>query len=1093
MAKIDRPCIVAGNDTTLYIQLKEFQNGEYVDFDLNQVTDLKVELICAKDNYIYEIPFHIDEQYSNLIICDLKYTQYHTNTSYGIRVTGKNSDDKHFTWCMMPREGFIVVSNTSGLHLTDETQQLSFNGLVGWGISKYVNADWDENDPTEAGYIKNKPDIDGMIDSALENYYDKTETDALLEEKADTSDLDDYYNKGEVDGMLNNKVDTSTLNSDYYNKNTVDNLLDAKADTSDLNNYYDKTQTDTLLNQKADTSDLNNKQDTLISGTNIKTINNQSLLGSGNIDIQGGGTQVQANWAETDTSDPSYIQNKPFVPYDQYGNLLVQGYTGSNIITNNILSGSNSIMGDLYNSILGGSGNIIGARQFINWNLNQNIMLGWQCSIDNVHTSLIIGENCNINTPASGALIIGQDNIVYNTSWHTDIRNREPIFILGKGNKMGYNTDGLGWNIANKYMIGNYLTCEGDRDPGLYIGQYNKYFYLDQNNDPVYVPYDDALLTVGNGQFGANLNALILDEHNQLYIQPYNSNSNNDNIYEDVDGMINVAKQLASLTPYDYSTDYFTIVSLEDNNTISWKTNDSSYNKDISVSTDNGSTWTQYTSSVSGTVIATLNTDDKVLIKGSNASYGTASYYCNINTSNTCKVEGNIMSLIYGDNFKGQTSLTETYTFRNLFGSNNFTSAENLVLPATTLTNYCYYRMFIWKSNLQIPPKELPAITLSTSSYEEMFAYCSSLTIAPVIKATVGANSCCKKMFMMCSSLTKAPDLLFDDMMYVIGGFVSMFENCTSLNFVKCLASSTSLTHEYDWLLGVSATGTFIKKDNTSWSRGSSGIPTGWNVYNASQDVPAMKYDIPASPVQSNWNESDSSSLAYIQNKPTIPAAPVQSDWNESDSSSLAYIQNKPTIPAAQVQSDWNQSDNTAVDYIKNKPTSFGDTNYDIDVMWMLSQEWQNGAKYCKLIIDNIAVKKDNVVVWDSYTDFRYYNSIDQILTYIENTYGIGNKWQYDGYVLGQIPTFTKDLRKYYISLPSSSAIAGGKKLNYGDTLSIQFYYNSNSNNTFKQITIPLLSAGSVTSSTTGMKIEVVAALPANPDTNTIYLCIASS
>lgn len=51
-----------------------------------------------------------------------------------------------------------------------------------------------------------------------------------------------------------------------------------------------------------------------------------------------------------------------------------------------------------------------------------------------------------------------------------------------------------------------------------------------------------------------------------------------------------------------------------------------------------------------------------------------------------------------------------------------------------------------------------------------------------------------------------------------------------------------------------------------------------------------------------------------------VPAQ-VQSNWNESDTESPAYIQNKPTIPAAQVQSDWNQSDDTAVDYIKNKPT----------------------------------------------------------------------------------------------------------------------------------------------------------------------------
>lgn len=34
---------------------------------------------------------------------------------------------------------------------------------------------------------------------------------------------------------------------------------------------------------------LNNKQDVLVSGENIKTINNQSLLGSGDISISGGG------------------------------------------------------------------------------------------------------------------------------------------------------------------------------------------------------------------------------------------------------------------------------------------------------------------------------------------------------------------------------------------------------------------------------------------------------------------------------------------------------------------------------------------------------------------------------------------------------------------------------------------------------------------------------------------------------------------------------------------------------------------------------------------------------------------------------------
>ena len=51
--------------------------------------------------------------------------------------------------------------------------------------------------------------------------------------------------------------------------------------------------TGTLSNQTDLASALNSKQDTLISGTNIKTINNQSLLGSGNIDIQGGGGEAK--------------------------------------------------------------------------------------------------------------------------------------------------------------------------------------------------------------------------------------------------------------------------------------------------------------------------------------------------------------------------------------------------------------------------------------------------------------------------------------------------------------------------------------------------------------------------------------------------------------------------------------------------------------------------------------------------------------------------------------------------------------------------------------------------------------------------------
>ena len=75
---------------------------------------------------------------------------------------------------------------------------------------------------------------------------------------------------------------------------------------------------------------------------------------------------------------------------------------------------------------------------------------------------------------------------------------------------------------------------------------------------------------------------------------------------------------------------------------------------------------------------------------------------------------------------------------------------------------------------------------------------------------------------------------------------------------------------------------------------------------------------IPAAPVQSDWSVTNTTSLAYIKNKPTIPASPVQSDWNVTDSTSLAYIKNKPTELG--VQSNWNESSTTSLAYIQNKP-----------------------------------------------------------------------------------------------------------------------------------------------------------------------------
>ena len=339
---------------------------------------------------------------------------------------------------------------------------------------------------------------------------------------------------------------------------------------------------------------------------------------------------------------------------------------------------------------------------------------------------------------------------------------------------------------------------------------------------------------------------------------------------------------------HDYSKDYFTIVSLEDNNDIGWKTQDNTIKKSISVSTDNGATWLSYNPSTTGSKLATLNNGDKLLIKGNNIWYqgsGVSRIY--FTSTKNFHIEGNIMSLSYGDNFYGQTSLDETvnWHFKNIFfGCTKLISAENLILPATTLAYGCYESMFDGCTSLSKAPI-LPATKLASSCYSGMFAGCSSLTKAPDLPATTLANSCYDGMFDGCTSLTTAPELqattlatncygyMFENCTslttapelpattlanlcyrYMFYGCTSlstapelpattlanqcykyMFDGCKSLNYIKCLATDISATEcTSAWLADVSSSGTFVKDASmTSWTTGSNGIPSGWTVQNA--------------------------------------------------------------------------------------------------------------------------------------------------------------------------------------------------------------------------------------------------------------------
>lgn len=229
---------------------------------------------------------------------------------------------------------------------------------------------------------------------------------------------------------------------------------------------------------------------------------------------------------------------------------------------------------------------------------------------------------------------------------------------------------------------------------------------------------------------------------------------------------------------HDYSLDYLTFESLEDDNLIFIN----GYSGvAIQYSTDDGTSWTSATTVGGNTQLATIDTGEKILIKGNNSVYAQGGNYMRFKCSKQANISGNIMSLIYGDNYIGQVTFPSdtTYNFSDIFsGAINIINAENLILPATTLTTGCY---------------------------ANMFNGCTSLTKAPVLPATILTGSC----------------------------YMNMFYGCSSLNYIKMLATNIPyLDCLFYWTQSVSATGTFVKDSNTTLPSGASGIPEGWTVIN---------------------------------------------------------------------------------------------------------------------------------------------------------------------------------------------------------------------------------------------------------------------
>ena len=207
-------------------------------------------------------------------------------------------------------------------------------------------------------------------------------------------------------------------------------------------------------------------------------------------------------------------------------------------------------------------------------------------------------------------------------------------------------------------------------------------------------------------------------------------------------------------------------------------------------------TWTSATSSTS--ISATKG--EMVFFRASGLTASSSSGIGSFTISNgDCNVGGNIMSMVYGADFKGKTEITQTYQFYKLFYSGSSTGvgivdASGLALPATTLTDGCYGYVFQDQNKLTYPPA-LPAMVLAYECYRGMFVRCTSLVNAPALPATSLGDGCYRAMFYQCTSLVNPPEL--PSTILKEHCYDNMFYGCQSLVTAPMLPAKTLLPYCY--------------------------------------------------------------------------------------------------------------------------------------------------------------------------------------------------------------------------------------------------------------------------------------------------------
>lgn len=206
------------------------------------------------------------------------------------------------------------------------------------------------------GYVDSQTGTAPAFANLTGSPYDNTNLADALNDKYDASNPDGYitgitssdvitalgytpYNSTNPNGYQANKIETIKVNGTTQTITSKAVDISVPTNNNQLTNGAGYITSSALSGYATETyvdTELASKQDTLVSGTNIKTINSTSILGSGNISVA---TSAQGALADTAlqpndniselTNNAGYITSSALAPYALSADLATVATSGS--------------------------------------------------------------------------------------------------------------------------------------------------------------------------------------------------------------------------------------------------------------------------------------------------------------------------------------------------------------------------------------------------------------------------------------------------------------------------------------------------------------------------------------------------------------------------------------------------------------------------------------------------------------------------------------------------------------------------------------------------------------------------------------------